>query len=155
MTGIQNFREIRRDGRVIPEGMSVEAIARLGSTPVKIAALAWDSDAGGVELKAKHGILSLVLPKRDGVAVIEKTEEAGFVGSLYVVNADGSKRLAVSNLQRINGSDESGQFRWLEKPRGASPNSFGAVFELDRDHSQFRLDIDVVSGATVGVYEMR
>jgi hypothetical protein len=155
MPSITNFREKRRDGRIIDESMTVDKLLQLGWPVDKIAAVSWDLDGKTIEIRSQHGILAKLLPARDGVALLESLDEKGLVGSLTVVNVDGTRRFAVPNVQPVRGRSERGRFRWFEPARVTSPPCFGVIFELDRDHSQYQLDLDVATGSAAAAYPLR
>lgn len=152
---ISNFKEVRRDGKAIPESMTVDQMAALGWSPERVNAVAWDDDGEAVALHAQHGLLSKLLPDREGVAYLENEDENGLRSTLSVLNADGSVRFVVPNAQVINGSKEAGTYCWYEPARSVPATHFGVVFRLDRNQALFQIDIDAHSGATAGVYPLR
>lgn len=158
MTTIQHFREIRRDGKVIDELMTVEDIGALGPIE-KVIEVQWHHDSQPVSLRADYGILAEVVPGREFVVANEGDDESGQHRTLWILNADGSRRLQLSNTQVIRGEEKTGKFCWFELPRIESPNVFGVVFDVDvgpmEGSSMFQLDIDAINGNVVGVYETR
>lgn len=153
MTNIQNFREIRRDGKVIYESMKVEDIFALGPTE-KIVEVQWHNGPQLISLAANYGVSARVVPGREFVAANEH-DDSGQKRMLSIFNADGSRRFQLSNIQSIRGKDEAGDFRWFEPSRTDAPNVFGVVFNRTSDDSMFQLDIDATTGGVVGVYSMR
>ncbi|MHB0991234.1 MAG: hypothetical protein ACYC3O_11795 [Burkholderiales bacterium] len=153
MTTIQQFREIRRDGKVIDESMKAEDIFALGSTE-KVIEVQWHNGSQPVSIRNVYGVLAKVVPGREFVATNEH-DESGQHRMLSIINADGSRRLQLPNIQKIRANDEAGEFCWFEPPRIESPNVFGVVFSCSSDNSMFQLDIDAINGAVVGVYPMR
>jgi hypothetical protein len=150
---IQQFIEIRRDGKVIDETMSVEDIGALGAIE-KVIEVQWRNGSQPVSFRDAYGVLAIVVPGREFVAA-NGHDESGQRRVLSVINADGTQRLQLSNTQVIRGKGELGDFRWFESPRVESLNVFGVVFERASDNSMFQLDIDAINGNVVGVYPVR
>lgn len=153
MTKILQFREIRRDGKVIDESMNMEDIFALGPTE-KIVEVQWKNDSQLVSVRDSYGVLAKVVPGREFIAA-NGHDESGQRRILSIINADGSRHMQLSNVQSIRGKNETGEFRWFETPRVEVPNVFGVVFERASDNAMFQLDVDAINGAVVGVYAMR
>ena len=150
---IQDFKEIRRDGKIINESMDAKAIFSLGS-PEKVTKVQWRNGSQVVFLDDSHGVLAKVVPGRQFV-VANMHDESGQHRILSIINADGSRRIELSNTQKILGKDEIGEFRWFEPARVASPNIFGVIFCRSIDNSMFQLDIDALDGNVIGIYPVR
>lgn len=155
MKTIRNFKKTRRDGNVIDELMSTKDMVSLGWKPDKVVKVEWDNGSQHVALHARFGMLAKVIPGRNFVATIEENDESGKHCMLSVVNADGILHLTFSNAQLIREKEELGEFCWFEKSRIDKPNVFGIVFNCNSDNSMFQLDIDALSGITVGIYPVR
>jgi len=56
MTKVSKFEEVRADGNVIPEGMTLEDMHARGWQPCKVIALRWTYDGKLIEFSAPHGI---------------------------------------------------------------------------------------------------
>lgn len=153
MTTIQQFKEVRRDGKVIDESMTVEDVFALGP-PEKIIEVQWYDGSERISIRNAFAVLAQVVPGGEFVAANEY-DELGQHRALSIINADGSRRLQLSNVQKIRANDEAGEFCWFESPRIQSPNVFGVVFSCSRDNSMFQLDIDAIDGSVVGVYPLR
>lgn len=154
MTIIQSFKRVRRDGKVIDESMTAEDMFTLG-LPEKIIELQWYDGSRPISFRADYGVLARVISGRESVAAIEENDELGEHSTLWIINADGSRRLQVSNTQPIHGKDITGEFGWLTKPRIEASNIFGAIFGRRDSSSMFHLDIDATNGNVIGVYEAR
>lgn len=154
MHSVENFVEIRRDGKTIPESMSVDEMIAQGWSAEKVIEARWLFDGQPVSLANEHGLLAEVTPRRDGVAVLRNSGDEQVPGTLEVVNADGTSRLVIGNHQQINGRDYGGAFGWLERARVVAPNAFGAVFRAENG-AMWQLDIDANTGQVLGVYETR
>lgn len=155
LTMIQNFKKIRRDGKVIEESMKAKDMIALGWSPDKVLAVQWDDESRPVCIRSNFGILAKIISGRESIAVIEECDKTGQHSTLSIINTDGSLRLRLPNIQVIRNKDEIGEFCWFEPQRVNSPNVFGVVFSLTSDNSMFQLDIDAGNGAIVGVYPMQ
>lgn len=155
MMTIKDFRKIRRDGKVIDESMRAIDMVALGWTPDKVLEIQWNNDSKLISFKARYGVLGMVIPGREAVAVIEENDESGQRNTLSVINVDGSRRMQFSNIQKLQGEDEMGQFCWFEPARIALSNVFGVIFNRASDNLMFHLDIDASDGNVVGVYPVR
>jgi hypothetical protein len=153
MTTIQQFKEIRRDGEIIDESMKAQDIFALGPTE-KVIEVQWHNGSQPVSVRDAYGVLAKVVPGREFVAT-NGHDKSGQHRELSIINADGSRRLQLSNIQQIRANDEVGEFCWFESPRTQSPNVFGVVFSCSGDNSMFQMDIDATDGSVVGVYPMR
>ena len=152
---IQNFKEIRRDGKVIDESMTLEYMLGLGWTPNIISKVQWDNNSQPVELSSKYGVKAKVTPTRDAIVALESLDEKSMNTCLSIINADGTLRCKIPNTQLIRGRNESGRFVWFEPARSNLKNCFGAVFTVDPDNLLFQIDIDENNGGVVGTYPIR
>ena len=162
VNSIQDFYEIRQDGKIIPEGMTVEQIFALGEIS-RVVEAHWTNAANQrpVSLKSPFGVFAYIVPGREFIAAMVHTKKGnGSAGDLIVVNPDGSVRFKVPPVQTINGQDMKGVFRGITNTPKAADGFFGAVFEVDfgniyLSNAQFRLDIDAATGEVVGCSETR
>jgi len=95
---ISNFHKIRRDGKVIPEGMTGVEMIAAGWEPDKVLWLRWDCDGHPTELASHYGLLSRVVPSHEYVAVLEDTDATGDHATLRVHLADGTIRESFSDI---------------------------------------------------------
>jgi len=153
MTAIQKFKEIRQDGNVIDESMTVEEIFSLGS-PRIIIEIRWIYQSKLITVFDAFGMLAKVVCGGEFI-VVNGHSESGEDRELLVINADGTRRFKLSNIQMINGKSELGEFRWFEAPRVDAINVFGVVFNRASDNSMFQLDVDAKNGNVIGVYSVR
>lgn len=153
MATIQQFREIRRDGKVIDDSMKVEDIFALGPTE-KVIEVQWSNGSQLVSIQDPYGLLAKVVPGREFV-VVNGHDESGQHRELSIINADGRRRFPIPNIQVIRDKSELGDFRWFELPRVDMPNVFGVIFNRASDNSMYQLDIDATNGHVVGVYPIR
>jgi hypothetical protein len=152
---IQNFKEMRRDGKVIDENLTTAQLLSLGWAPEKVNRIEWEYHGQPVVVPVPHSMISRVVPERDAVMVIEKLDDTGFRNRLLVLNADGSVRLTIPNEQLIKGRPVHGEFGWFEPARVSGLPSLGIVFQPDNDSSMYVLDVDASNGTTLGVYPTR
>ncbi len=152
---IQNFRKIRRDGRIIYESMTAQEMISTGWLPDKVIEIRWNNDFGPVSIRAKFGILAKVVSGREYVAALTESDETGLRCTLSIFNGDGECHLSLPNIQKVQGKDENGEFCWFETSRVESLNVFGVVFCRDLDNSPFQLVIDAATGCFAGVYSIR
>lgn len=150
---IKYFKEIRRNGQVIDESMSAKDIFALGS-PEKVTKIQWSNGTEIISIDDGFGILAKVVPGRKFIAA-NMHDESGQYRTLSIISADGLRCMELSNIQKINGKDEVGEFRWFESARITSPNVFGVIFNRSSDNSMFQLDVDATNGNIVGVYPVR
>lgn len=154
MATVEKFRSLRRDGHVVEEGMGANEMLQLGWRPCKIASVEWRCDSQVIRIPSAHGIVAKVAPGRDGVVAIESLDEDSSHTSLSVFNADGTLRFRTSNTQQLYGQDEQGYFAYQTQARASRQGCFGAVFNVQSDHSQVQIDFDERSGEVVGVYRV-
>ncbi|MGB8843104.1 MAG: hypothetical protein WCC64_18775 [Aliidongia sp.] len=151
---IQNFRKIRRDGKIIDDSMTIDEIFSWG-TPEKIIELRWDNNNQPTSLKSIHGVLAKIVSGGEYIAAKIHNDDSGRNSTLWIINADGSMRLQIPNDHSINGKNVSGDFGWLEKSRTQQPNIFGVIFECRDKNLMFQLDIDAANGNVIGIYPAR
>jgi hypothetical protein len=89
---ISNFLEFRRDGKVIPEGMTSVQMITAGWEPDKVLRLKWDWDGHPIELTSPYGLLSRIVRSREYLAVLEDTDAVGSHAKLSVYLPDGTLR---------------------------------------------------------------
>jgi hypothetical protein len=152
---VRNFKEIRRDGKTIAENMTTGQMIALGWSPDKVSSAQWEFDGHVVEYRTEHSILCKIVEGRELVAVIEKLDDEGLTGKLLIINADGSCRHVIPNVQRIGGKDESGKFCWFETVASKVLGRFAAAFRRNSDSSMFLLEINGMNGSTVQEHPMR
>jgi hypothetical protein len=147
MNSVQNFYEVRKDEKVIPEGMTIEERHALGWGISRVVQVHW-TDAKtekAVLLQSAFGVFSDVVQGREFVATIVYIND--FDCKLVVYLADGNEHLTIPNHQRLNGCDEPGQFAWFTSPHEPANGVFGVVFQADDSAAgQYWLDIDARSG---------
>lgn len=153
MGTIENYIEIRRDGRIIPENMPSEELHKMGVCKLK--ELRWTYDGKDVRIPAAFGILGDVVQGRQFVAVKERDNESGKHSTLWILNGDGSRRWRIPDTQTINGKEVRGIFCGFESPRIERDHVFGAVYDCITLRDMYILEIDADSGATLGAHYTR
>ncbi|WP_146022406.1 hypothetical protein [Pseudomonas sp. FW305-70] len=155
MVEIGSFKQFRSDGNIIGEDMTVEMMIGLGWQPSTITQLNWICNGQLVSKCFQFGVLPKLLPSRSAiVALVSKNEEQS-QEELIVINADGSDKFRISNIQDIAGRQREGVFCWFEPPRNTSQSSFGAVFRSIEDGAMFQVDIDAVTGQVINTYKLQ
>jgi hypothetical protein len=152
MGKIKKLIEIRPDGEIISESMSISDIVSLGA-PQKIVKIKWFDDLTPVSLENNFGLSSKIAPG-DNFIVVNEHQENTEVTLLSILNPNGTYRLQIPNIQNIRNINEKGKFLWYENSRITLDNVFGIIFCRDRDNSMFQLDIDAASGTVVGTYPL-
>ena len=153
MTSIQQFIEIRRDGKIIDETMKVEDIFALGATE-KVVEIQWRNGSQAVFFRDAYGVSAKVILGGDFI-VANAHDNSGQRRVLLIINADGTQRFQLLNTQLICGKSELGDFRWFDSPRIEAPDVFGVIFNRARDNSMFQLDIDAKTAKVLAAYPIK
>jgi hypothetical protein len=146
MSTVQDFYDVRRDGKIIPEGMTFHEIIALGEKSLVVEAR-WKCSATqkSVSLKSPFGVAASVVQGRQFVVARIYTKESD--SQVTVFNCDGSVHLNLSNTQKINGQDQQGEFYWFQDAHHPADGVFGVVFQCDYQPSaQYWMDIDAATG---------
>jgi hypothetical protein len=101
---ISNLQKIRRDGNMIPEGMTGEQMIASGWEPDKVLWLRWDCYGHPIELASPYGFLSRIVPSREYLAVLEDTDATGQHARLSVYLSDGTLRGNFPNILEFPGT---------------------------------------------------
>ena len=149
------LKEIRKDGKIISEDMTIEDIASLGLPPEKIVSIEWSTDGRTNIYKHDKGIVAKVLPDRTGIALLLFGDKEGGSKELKILNADGSIRLTVNPEHNIDQVKKQVTYLWFEKPKTLSESAFGVVFADDMNKNLYQLDIDSASGKIINIYSMQ
>jgi hypothetical protein len=157
---ISNFQKIRRDGKVIPEGMTGVQMIVAGWEPDKVLRLRWDWDGHPIELTSPYGLLSRVVPSHEYLAVLEDTDATGYHARLSVYLPDGTikesypKLLDFPATAKSLAHKEPGEYVWFQTPKSPLPTAFAVVFKVYRNGATYRVDIDAATGAVLGTEEV-
>ncbi|MRD46308.1 hypothetical protein GHT07_03395 [Caenimonas koreensis DSM 17982] len=154
MSGIRQFVEIREDGRLKPETMTVDEFVAQGVSPKRVVQARWEFDGRTVLIANRFGMHAQVLPERDGVVALYDHGNNPPTCELRVVNGDGSLRMVINNRVHINGSDCPGIFSWFSPPLLSAPGAFGAIFSADSG-SMWHLDIDANDGRVLAARQSK
>jgi hypothetical protein len=149
---ITHFREIRRDGKVIDENMSVDKLWAEGWKPEIVTSVQWRLEDQLIELHFPSGVLARPLRDRSAVVILSPILGSSLARELWVVNPNGTKRLSISNTQTVNGVIMVGTFEWIGDPRSHSPVTFGAMFQNSADSEMYELDIDATTGMLLNAF---
>jgi hypothetical protein len=154
MTLIQNLRLLRRDGHHLPETGRAAYLARHGLKIDKVVEAHWEADGIARSIRHEQGIGVRVVSGRQFLDVIFDHGQDLHDSRLAVVNADGSIRFVVANLQQINGAPAAGFFRWTENAVPDARDAFSGMFEHPNGE-MFRIVIDAVGGEVLSVRKTR
>lgn len=154
MSLIQQFQEVRRDGKVIAETMTPEEMIRAGWTPDKVLLLQWQGPGGVVELQSSFGFLSRVVASREYLAVLEDTDAGGQSTVLSVYQADGRPRVTFQNNVPIKGAPEVGRFASFRSPQSGAPAAFAVLFDVFSNGARYLIEIDAASGGILSCEEV-
>ncbi len=154
MSYIQQFQKIRRDGKVIDETMTPEAMIRAGWQPDKVLMLRWMWYDRVVELRSQFGFLSRIVASREYVAVLEDTDAGGQRSMLTVYQADGTPRMTFQNVVPINGQPEAGIFASFRLPQSGVATAFSVLFDLYRNGARYQVEIDAATGNILAAQEV-
>ena len=154
MSDIEDFCEIRRDGKTIREGATVEDIAALGPIE-KTVEIRWNNRGRSVSLASPNGIWAIVVPGRNFVAVMQEMNSTTHQAELSVFNADGSQRLVIPNVQTFRGHTYKGSFGWFATRKDKPQDTFSAIFQPANSGLDYRLDINAADGQVIDVHETR
>lgn len=146
MGTISNFMKIRRDGKIIPEEMTLEQLEDIGWAPDKITRVQWDYEGRRIELNDPDGSGLYVEVIDDRTAVAVNMDEY-----ISIIDADGSLRLRVPNVQNIGGKELKGKFAWFGEVESGMTHCFAVVFEVppvkwDEGSDFYLLHIDSMNG---------
>lgn len=149
---IENFEEIRRDGLIITESLTLIEMIERGWCPDKVVKLRWNYGDLLVIINNPYGILAEVIANREMVALISHQDADEINCVLSVVNADGSSRFVIANTQQIDDEILGGYFSGFKPSRIEGPSCFGVVFCVSGINQLYQVDIDALSGVVLDKY---
>lgn len=152
---ITDFQKVRADGKVIGEGMTVEQMLALGWTPCKVLDARWRWNEQLFDITNPLGLLAIVVPDRQWLAVLWNTDESALEADLYVIAGDRSQQIKIPDQLLINGQIEAGIYSWFEYFIHDSASVFTCMFTRRRDQSLFRVDIDAATGTIISISPSR
>jgi hypothetical protein len=126
---ISNFQAIRRDGKVIPEGMTGVQMIAAGWEPDKVLQLQWDWNGHPIELVSPYRLLSRIVRSHEYLAVLEDTDATGYYARLSVYLSDGTLRESFPNIVEFPRTAESsahtepGEYLWFQTPKSPLPTA--------------------------------
>jgi hypothetical protein len=157
---ISNFQALRRDGKVIPEGMTGVQMIAAGWEPDKVLRLQWDWCGHPIELPSPYGLLSRIVPSREYLAVLEDTDATGDRATLSIYLPDGTLQKSFLNIlefpetANMPAHKEAGEYVWFETSKSPVPTAFTVVFKVYRNGATYRVDMDAATGIVLGVEEV-
>ncbi|MGA6537094.1 MULTISPECIES: hypothetical protein [Stenotrophomonas] len=155
MVVISELARIRADGRVIDARMTLDRMIGLGWEPSKVIEVCWRWEGELLRLANHLGLLVMVAPDRQHLAVLWNHDAEGLDATLYVVAGDKRKFTRVPGELMINGNAEAVTYLWFEHPAHASPGTFICICSRRRDHANYRVDIDAVTASVLSVRPCR
>ena len=151
---ISNFVQLRADGKLIPNGMTVKSMLSLGWEPSKVVALRWTYGSHQVEFAPGPPVHAIVVPGEDFVAALVYAGGEGAASRLTIINPDGSIHGALENRLDVAGSTAAGEFGWFDPAMTPAANVFGTVFQTSSG-DDLRCDIDASSRSVLRVARSR
>ena len=155
MSLIQQFQEIRRDGKVVDESMTGLDMIRAGWAPDKVLVLRWMYSDRLIELRSPFGLLSRIVATREYIVVLEDTDAGGQYTTLTTYLPDGTPHMTFQNIVPINNHPEAGIFASFRSPESTVPTAFSVLFDVYRNGGRFQVEIDAVTGNVLGAHEVR
>ncbi|WP_110951304.1 hypothetical protein [Pseudomonas bohemica] len=152
---ISDFEEVREDSKVIDESMTVDRIIAQGWAPCRVVDVRWRWQGQPLNIAHRLGLLAIVVPDRQHLAILWNTDESGVNATLYVISGDRQQQVKVSDQLLINGKVEPGVYSWFEYFPHDSPSIFTCMFTRQRDQAMFRVDIDAARGTVIAVLPSR
>lgn len=146
---IQEFEEIRRDGKIVKENMKAKDLIAMGWKPDNIIEVRWIINGKQIYLKSGRSLLAVVVPGREYVAVIEKNINPNMPSSLYILDSDGNKRASIDNKQIFDGKPFYGEFCWFEQSAATEIGKFGVAFRRKHDDILYHVDINAKDGRII------
>lgn len=141
MNQITNFAQLRADGRVIPAAMTTSEMLALGWKPSKVIALSWVYCNRQIKVEEHDGIHGILVPGGNYIAALLNTKKSDRKEDVVVFSPSGSIHGIIGSPIYFSNSDFYGAFSWFEPAMEARVDTFGAVFQTDRQ-TTFRCDID-------------
>lgn len=152
---ITDFLLLREDGKIIHEGITVDHMSALGWTPSLVVEARWKWGGESLSLANPLGLLAIVVPDRQRLAILWNTDESRLIASLHVVDGGTQSLTQISDRLVINNKPEEGTFSWFEYFPHYSNSVFSCMYTRRRDQGIFRVDIDSISGSVLSVQPSR
>lgn len=158
MQQISSFEQVRFDGQVLKEGMTVRDLQNPTGKPIRIQTIRWLEGEDVHTYTGHFGILAQYTPSRQYIAVLEAPAESWYPSRLLILNANGTVSLEFPNQILVNDRMESchviavysSPCPGLNTIRVAVTRHSGYPFALDR-----AVDIDAENGKILDVVEIR
>lgn len=142
------FREIREDGAVIVEGMTVEDVLKLGK-PSPVRYVQWSSGGHMHRFGERNQVvLADVFLDRSGLALLPRPD-SGERMKLIVLNADGSTRFELGPSFEFHGRKYQGTFGHLDQGfESGIAGEFSVTFLNDLDQEYYEITFDARTAET-------
>jgi hypothetical protein len=157
---ISNFQAFRRDGKVIPEGMTGVQMLSAGWEPDKVLRMQWECNGHPIELVTPFGFLSRIVRSRDYLAVLEDTDATGDRASLSIYLPNGTLQTNLPGIvvfpadAKSPAHKEAGEYLWFQTPKSPLPTAFAVVFRVYHNGATYQVDIDAATGAALRTEEV-
>jgi len=151
---IESFEEVRADGHVISDDVTVDELLSRGLGIQPIVALRWRSGDVLVEYRAPSAVFGLRVPGGEFIAVHTGEDPSGADNRLSILNALGAEQANVSARVSFMGTEKLGFWSRLEHAWNSTEHVFGAVLSTKHD-GDFLCDIDARSAEVLAVRRTR
>lgn len=162
MATISKIKEIRKDGKMIDESLTLTKLIQMGWLPSKIIEIKWEFDGKTISLKSDYGFLNRVTDDRQHLAVMEDIDPTGAVCEFRIYDGHGKLQRIIPNQIPLRNNERTGMFRNFRPPQVKTPTALGAVFDADADPTgtltdggAWQVDIDSGTGVISNVRETR
>ncbi|QHB70637.1 hypothetical protein [Stenotrophomonas sp. 364] len=152
---ITDFLLLREDGKIIDEGITVDRMSALGWKPSLVVEARWKWGGESLSLANPLGLLAIVVPDRERLAILLNTDESRLIATLHVVDGSTQSLTKIPDRLAINDKLEEGTFSWLEYFPHDSKSVFSCMYTKKRDQAIYRVDIDAISGSVLLVQPSR
>lgn len=152
---ITDFLLLREDGKIIDEGITVDRMSALGWKPSLVVEARWKWGEESLSLANPLGLLAIVVPDRERLAILLNTDESRLIATLHVVHGSTQSLTQIPDRLAINDKLEEGTFSWFEYFPHDAKSVFSCMYTKKRDQAIYRVDIDAISGAVLLVQPSR
>ena len=151
---ITGFEHIREDGKVITESMTIDRI--IAEWPIcRVIDVQWQWQGKRLNVAHPLGLLAVLVPGRQHLAVLMNTDDSCQDASLHVISGDGQRSVLISDRLLIRDTVEAGTYVWFEYRKHDRSGVFTCVFSRARDQSMYNVDIDAATGGILAVAATR
>lgn len=135
--------------------MTLARMIDLGWDPDRVVAVCWHWEDQRLCLANPLGLLAVLVPGRQRLAVLWNHDLHGRDATLYVVDGTNAELTTVPSELVINGNADAVTYAWFEHSEHPSPNVFTCVCSRRRDQALYQVDIDAGNAAILSVRATR